>query len=122
VAQYTNNLASPLCPSTLPRIRSITMEALKEAKDLATTQITPVATQHAVPMAAVLALARSVVETASVMQVMDAVKIKAVSSLPIPVATPAVTVQRAKDASVTTTHLRSFAVLQVVEVILLPRR
>ena len=36
LAQYTNSLASPLCPSTLPRSRSITMGALKEPKDLAT--------------------------------------------------------------------------------------
>jgi hypothetical protein len=73
-------------------------------------------------MAAVLAPTRPVVETVSVMQVMDAVKIKAVSSLPIPVATTAVTVQRAKDASVTTTQIRYFAALQVVELILLLRR
>jgi hypothetical protein len=36
LAQYTNSLASPLCPSRLPSSWYITMEALKEAKDLAT--------------------------------------------------------------------------------------
>jgi ABC-type phosphate transport system permease subunit len=72
-------------------------------------------------MAAVLALGRSVVETVSVMRVINAVKM-AVPSLPIPVATTAVTVKRAKDASVTTTQIRSFAALQVVELSLLLRR
>jgi hypothetical protein len=58
------------------------------------TQVTHVTAHYAVTMAAVLALGRSVVESVSVMRVMDAVTIT-VSSLPIPVATAAVTVQRA---------------------------
>jgi hypothetical protein len=117
------------------------MEALKEAQQLATvclpvdlcsilillkllnfkTRVTRVTAHYAVTMAAVLALGRSVVESVSVMRVMDAVTIT-VSSLPIPVATAAVTVQRAKDALVTTTQIRSFAALQVVELDLLLRR
>jgi hypothetical protein len=44
------------------------------------TQVTPVrAPQYAVTMAAVLALARSAVDAASAMLVMDAVKVSAVS-------------------------------------------
>jgi hypothetical protein len=98
------------------------MEALKELQDLATTRVSPVTAHYAVTLAAVPAPARSVVQTVSVMRVMHVVKIKAVSSMPIPVAMTAAPVHRAKDASVTTTRLRSFAVLLVVELDLLPRR
>jgi len=50
------------------------MEAEKELKDLATTQVTLVTAQYAVTMAAVLALAKSAVQAVFVMRVMDVVK------------------------------------------------
>jgi hypothetical protein len=85
-------------------------------------QVTPVTAQYAVTTAAVLARARSAVEAVSVMRVMDAVKAYAVSPIVIPVAQTAVSVQRGKDALVTTTQIGSFAVLQAVKQNLLPRQ